>query len=162
MARRRKVSTSCSIDFTSLSRPDTTHILAERVALYWIKRRFSSHMEVGLLKRGRLRADVLSLNTKGQIEIVEVKSCLADYRSDKKWEKYLKFCNKFYFCIPCVLYEKHGAKIWSEIKDSGAGLMVCSPLGNIRIKHRAKERSLHYRRKLRLLTKLAWRGGRFQ
>lgn len=32
--------------------------------------------------------------------IIEVKSCLADFTSDGKWEHYLNFCNQFYFAVP--------------------------------------------------------------
>ena len=30
---------------------------------------------------------------------IEVKSCAADYQSDKKWSHYLKFCHQFYFAV---------------------------------------------------------------
>ncbi len=40
------------------------------------------------LKNGR-RADVMALAKDGEIWIVEVKSSVADYRSDSKWQDYL-------------------------------------------------------------------------
>jgi hypothetical protein len=50
------------------------------------------------LRTGR-RADVLALGGDGTIVIVEVKSSVADFRSDKKWPEYQSFCNRFYFAV---------------------------------------------------------------
>lgn len=161
MARGRRRPKPRPLDFVSLSRPDTTSALTEQVQQYWIQKRYSCHVEVGLVKHGNLRADVMVLNTKGQLVILEIKSSWADFRTDKKWQNYLEYCEKFYFCLSHHLYETHGARIWEAVKESGAGIMVCSATGKLRVKHRAKERTLHYKRKQRLYIKMAWRGGRF-
>ena len=50
------------------------------------------------LGNGR-RADVAGINRKGLIMIAEVKSGLADFRSDGKWPDYLGFCDCFYFAV---------------------------------------------------------------
>jgi hypothetical protein len=50
------------------------------------------------LPNGR-RADVVALSPEGMLAIVEVKSCLADFRADGKWEDYLDFCDRFYFAV---------------------------------------------------------------
>ncbi|MEM1106350.1 MAG: MmcB family DNA repair protein [Pseudomonadota bacterium] len=50
------------------------------------------------LANGR-RADVTSLSSKGDIEIVEVKSSIADFRSDQKWPEYRPYCDRFYFGV---------------------------------------------------------------
>lgn len=52
-----------------------------------------------VLKTGR-RVDVLALDKKGRIAVVEIKSSLADYRSDGKWQEYLEFCDLFFFAVP--------------------------------------------------------------
>lgn len=51
------------------------------------------------LANGR-RADVIALDTSGELTIVEVKSSLADFRTDGKWQAYLEFCDRFYFAVP--------------------------------------------------------------
>ncbi|MBG53209.1 MAG: hypothetical protein CML99_12460 [Rhodobiaceae bacterium] len=51
------------------------------------------------LRSGR-RADIVALNSKGQIMIVEIKSSLADFRADQKWHDYLDYCDYFYFAVP--------------------------------------------------------------
>lgn len=51
------------------------------------------------LANGR-RADVCGVNAKGQIVIIEVKSCVADFAVDFKWTDYEDFCDLFYFAVP--------------------------------------------------------------
>lgn len=53
--------------------------------------------EVGL-PNGR-RADILALSAKGEITIVEVKSSVADFRSDLKWPEYREFCDRLLFAV---------------------------------------------------------------
>ena len=50
------------------------------------------------LKNNR-RVDVIGLNRRGKIVIVEIKSSVADFRSDHKWTEYLEFCEEFYFAV---------------------------------------------------------------
>lgn len=51
------------------------------------------------LANGR-RADVLALGPSGEVALVEVKSSLADFRSDHKWADYVGFCEAFWFAVP--------------------------------------------------------------
>ena len=46
-----------------------------------------------------LRADVFALGPKGEIWIVECKSGLPDFRSDRKWPGYLDWCERFFFAV---------------------------------------------------------------
>jgi len=50
------------------------------------------------LRTGR-RVDVMGINSKGRIVVVEVKSGPADYRVDEKWTDYLEFCDEYYFAV---------------------------------------------------------------
>lgn len=50
------------------------------------------------LANGR-RADLLALDRLGQVTLVEVKSCRADFRADRKWQHYLAYCDRFYFAV---------------------------------------------------------------
>ena len=50
------------------------------------------------LGNGR-RVDVMALDRGGLLTVVEVKSSLADYRSDGKWREYLPYCDAFYFAV---------------------------------------------------------------
>ncbi len=50
--------------------------------------------------RSRRRVDVIGLNQSGRIVVVEVKSSLEDFRSDRKWPEYEAFCDQFFFAVP--------------------------------------------------------------
>jgi len=50
------------------------------------------------LRNGR-RADLIAIAPNGSFRIVEIKSSVADFRADRKWEEYLPFCDRFYFCV---------------------------------------------------------------
>jgi hypothetical protein len=49
--------------------------------------------------RVKRRADIVALNAAGEIIIVEIKSCRADFRADQKWPEYLDFCDRFFFAV---------------------------------------------------------------
>ena len=51
------------------------------------------------LRTGR-RVDVIGVDDQGEITIVEIKTSVADFRSDGKWPEYLDFCDYFYFAVP--------------------------------------------------------------
>jgi hypothetical protein len=45
------------------------------------------------------RADVVGLAADGTIIIVEIKSSIADFRSDQKWQSYRAYCDALYFAV---------------------------------------------------------------
>ena len=72
------------------------------------------------LASGR-RADVIAINPAGRIWIVEIKSSLADFRSDLKWPDYYDYCDRLYFAIP--------ADLPCEIFPADTGLIVADAYG---------------------------------
>jgi len=69
------------------------------------------------LANGR-RADVVGLSSSGDIHIVEIKSCLVDYRTDGKWHEYLDYCDRLYFAVaadfPCDVIPEHAGLILAD------------------------------------------------
>src|ERR1700724_663657 len=59
---------------------------------------FSTVTELPLLS-GR-RADIVALATDATIYIVEIKSSIADFRTDTKWRDYRAHCDRLFFAIP--------------------------------------------------------------
>lgn len=60
---------------------------------------FSALAELSL-PSGR-RADLVAVNARGEIWIVEIKSSLADFRADRKWPEYRSHSDRLYFaCAP--------------------------------------------------------------
>lgn len=50
--------------------------------------------------RNNRRADLMGIDPKGRIVIVEIKVSRADFLGDNKWPDYLDFCDKFYWGFP--------------------------------------------------------------
>ena len=67
------------------------------------------------LRNGR-RADVLGIASNGHVVAVEVKTSVADFRSDGKWPHYRDFCDCFYFAVPTTFPR--------EILPEDCGLIV--------------------------------------
>ena len=76
-------------------------------------------LEVGL-PNGR-RADMMALGPRGEIAIVEVKSGLEDFRTDRKWGEYLAWCDAFYFAV--------APEFPREILPEAPGLIVADAFG---------------------------------
>src|ERR1700686_1455262 len=59
------------------------------------------------LPSGR-RADLVALDAGGEIWIVEIKSSVADFRADQKWQDYRLHCDRLYFAtsqeVPCDIF----------------------------------------------------------
>ena len=51
------------------------------------------------LGNGR-RADLMGLDAKGCVTIVEIKVSRADLRGDVKWPEYLEYCDRFLWAVP--------------------------------------------------------------
>jgi hypothetical protein len=80
-------------------RQSETALLVARGTRRLLRRlNFSTLTELPLIS-GR-RADIVALSSNGSIFIVEIKSSLADFRSDNKWQDYRTYCDRFFFAIP--------------------------------------------------------------
>ena len=69
------------------------------------------------------RVDVIGLDRRGQVTIVEIKTCLEDFRSDRKWPEYLAFCDRFFFAVP-EEFPRH-------VLPADCGLMAADPYGAV-------------------------------
>jgi hypothetical protein len=80
--------------------PDAREIskaLCRGVARALAQRGFAVLVEVPLAD-GR-RADLMALGRDGALLIVEIKSSVADFRSDRKWPDYRQWCDRIYFAV---------------------------------------------------------------
>ncbi|MGC9420026.1 MAG: MmcB family DNA repair protein [Rhodovulum sp.] len=84
-----------------------------------------------LVPTGGLRVDVMALGPKGEIWIVECKSGRADYTSDRKWQGYLDWCDRFFWAVAAdfpveilpgetglILADGYGAEIVREAPEA--------------------------------------------
>jgi hypothetical protein len=97
------------------------------------------------LANGR-RADFLGVSANGSVWIVEVKSCLGDFRSDRKWPTYREFCDRLFFAVamgfPC------------EVLPADTGLIIADRYGG-EIVRLAPERKLPPARRRMITLELA-------
>lgn len=125
-------------------------IIKRKVADYFLERSGVAHFEVSVSHS--LRADVMTVKMKtSEVTIVEVKSSVADFRADKKWQNYKAFCNVFYFAMTPETYEK----VKDSIKDPDVGVLLVT--SEARIKVRPKVRTLDPATHIGVLTKMAFR-----
>ena len=77
------------------------------------------------LPSGR-RADLVALNERGDIWIVEIKSSVEDLRADRKWEDYRAHCDRLFFAftqaLPCEIFPDNTGLI---VADAYGAHMVC-------------------------------------
>ena len=77
------------------------------------------------LASGR-RADLVALGGNGEICIVEIKSSVADFRSDQKWMDYRLHCDRLFFAttveVPCDIFPKDAGLI---VADAFGAQIIC-------------------------------------
>jgi hypothetical protein len=95
------------------------------------------------LPSGR-RADLVALDVGGEIWIVEIKSSVADFRADQKWQDYRAHCDRLLFAT-CQ-------EVPQEIFPSDAGLIVADAFGAQLISEAPEHRLAAATRKSMMLT----------
>jgi len=140
------------------------HLLKDAVKAYFNKKRMAVTFELGLCRRGRLRADVFALSMSGRATVIECKSGISDYRNDSKWRSYLKYSDSFYLAFDRPTYEKLKAEI-----PKGVGVLVVDELltkaNRVRYKvsvaKRTKVQEIAEEVKRDLLIRMAFRNSDF-
>ena len=102
-----------------------------------------STIEEMRLPDGR-RADIVGVSPDGSIQIVEVKSGLADYRADRKWRNYMEFCDRLYFAA--------AIDTPAHIFPEDIGLIVADDFGARIVRTGVEQRLAAARRKAMLLS----------
>ncbi|MEM6487112.1 MAG: MmcB family DNA repair protein [Pseudomonadota bacterium] len=67
------------------------------------------------------RMDLMALGPKGELWCIEVKSSRADFMTDAKWERYLPYCDRFFFAVPDGFPD--------ELLPAGEGMMRADAWG---------------------------------
>ena len=74
------------------------------------------------LPSGR-RADLVALDAGGEIWIVEIKSSVADFRADQKWQDYRTHCDRLFFAttieVPCEIFPPDTGLIVADAFGAG-------------------------------------------
>ena len=72
------------------------------------------------LANGR-RADLVAIDRAGEVTLVEIKSCRADFLADRKWPANLVYCDRFYFAV--------GGGFPLDLLPAGEGLILADRFG---------------------------------
>lgn len=89
-------------------------LLARGVARHLVSHGFACVEE--LVPTRGLRVDVMALGAKGEVWVVECKSSRADFTSDRKWDGYLDWCDRFFFAV-----DEHFP---TDLLPTDAGLLI--------------------------------------
>lgn len=81
-----------------ISKERKVNALKLAVAMFFSEKKYYPFFEVNLDQSRHYRADVFMIDGKFKTIIVEIKSSKEDFLADKKWENYLSYCNRFFFC----------------------------------------------------------------
>lgn len=72
--------------------------VARGVSRLFLRNQIMVQPEVSL--RNNRRADLMGINAKGEIIIVEIKCARGDLLGDQKWTEYLDYCDRFFWACP--------------------------------------------------------------
>nr|WP_091742237.1 DNA repair putative endonuclease MmcB [Phenylobacterium immobile] len=108
-----------SLTLVTPARPEITQTVTRGAARLMTALSYAPLLEV-CLPNGR-RADIMALGPRGQILIIEVKSGIADFRTDRKWREYQPYCDAFAFAV--------APEFPREILPDEPGLIVADGFG---------------------------------
>ncbi len=89
-------------------------LLARGVARHLLGHDFVSLQEI--VPAPGLRVDVMALGPHGEVWVVECKSSRTDYITDRKWQGYLDWCDRFFWAVD--------ADFPTELLPDETGLML--------------------------------------
>lgn len=98
------------------------------------------------IRQGR-RVDIIGLNAKGHITVIEIKSSAADFRSDTKWSEYVPYCDSFYFAV--------GGAFPVDLLPAQHGLLVGDAFEMAVVRHPTEVRELKTARRNSIIKHFA-------
>ena len=120
--------------------------VARGVTRLFCRRDLFSMCEVPL-PNGR-RADLMAIDGKGQLTIVEIKVSKADLLGDGKWFDYLDYCDRFFWAVPQALASHTDA---AHFLPGEAGLIVADRYDAVMMREAMPRLLAPARRKAELL-----------
>ncbi|MEM0928272.1 MAG: MmcB family DNA repair protein [Pseudomonadota bacterium] len=122
-------------------RPEITAAVTRGAASLLIDMGYAPFAEL-TLPNGR-RADIVGLSDKGDIIMVEVKSCRADFDVDNKWPEYKDYCDQFFFAV--------SEDFDTDLLPGDEGLIIADGFGGAVIREAITSRLAGARRKTVLI-----------
>lgn len=146
------------------SRKEITAALTKAANCYWAHKNYSCFNEMGIMAWGKYRADVLCLNLKKEIILLEVKSSVADYKTSiAKAETYRQYANRAYWVMTEELFETLKETQRDFWRETNFGVMVLCTVGAnagyLKIPVGCKWERMPKGYKAQIICRMAWRNG---
>lgn len=92
----------------------------QRGALRYLAARGLVGLPEFVLASGR-RADIAAVDGRGEVWVIEIKSSITDFRTDRKWAEYRAYCDRLFFAV--------GPEFPVEILPEDVGIMLADQFG---------------------------------
>lgn len=138
---------------TKLGRKEVSKLLIKAGAMHFAKRNYAVNVECGLIKRGKMRADLYCFTMLPHTVICEVKSCKADFDTDKKYSAYRKYANQFYFIVPTRKLADYVAE-----KANCGVLYLCSKTGHLKCRKPSTKIEVDPSITMNMILRMGYRG----
>ncbi len=119
-------------------------LLARGVCRHLLSHDFVS-VEEFVPERGK-RLDVIAVGPRGEIWVIECKSSRVDYQSDRKWQGYLEWCDRYFWAVD--------QDFPTDLLPEGTGLIIADAY-NAEIIRMGPEQKLAGARRGVLMRKIA-------
>lgn len=141
-------------------RKQTAEALKEAVGWMFFHYRYAITYEMGIQLWGRRRADVIGNKVSGDLVMIEVKSSVADFRTDTKWTEYLPYTDRFYLAFTRETAKKiqDNEELMSRIPKR-VGILVLGTDGYMKTAKSARRVPVEDDVRISVLARLAWRAG---
>lgn len=141
-------------------RAQTAEALKKAVSMMFFKYGYSMTTELGVKSWGRRRVDVIGNKISGDIVIVEVKSSVADFRTDNKWTEYLEYADRAYLAFTKEVARKiHDNPELKARIPKRVGVLVLGSDGYMKTARPARREPVSTENRISILARLAWRAG---
>jgi hypothetical protein len=92
--------------------------------------------------------------------IVEIKSSVADYRTDLKWTEYLPYADRFYLMFSAAVARKirDHPELRARIPPQ-VGVLILGTDGFVKTVKPARRQEVTVENRLNILSRMAWRSG---
>lgn len=145
------------------SRREVAEGLKLAAAFLFFKKGYSCAFEVAISAWGARRADVIGNRIRGNLVMVEVKSSVEDFRTDKKWPEYMRsrMVDQFYFIFTEDVWAKIQARpdLAKRIQRTPGVILLDPKTGYAYVKKRAAMIEVPPENRIAMLARLAWRNG---
>ncbi len=141
---------------SDLNRKEITKLLTKAAAMHFTKRGYAVNTEVGLLRKGKLRADVYCFALNCFSVIVEVKSSKADFDTDKKHTEYRNYASQMYILLPT----RKLADYVADKVDCGV-LYLCESTGHIKCRKPSTKIEVDPLITMNMVLRMGYRGAEY-